>query len=266
MPRHDEDVEAGQSRRRQKRESYTPPPRDRSRSREHRRRSEHDRLGNREDRDRYRSRSRKDSGRKRSYSPDDTHSRRYRDKRSRRSYDDEAADDRRGKRRRSRSKTPPVKPFKRLTGALPDQADAFNKEVAISNGEEPRGRKTETQFRTHGQIGRRSQHREADGRTGDSPEVSRATRGTEAALFHSMADVRLQGTPTSSIRYRWLHSRAGYSGGRRRWRITWWSIRALASSMRSYSFVTSRRQMNMGIGRGRCGLISLIWKVRMGRC
>ena len=136
MPRHGDVVVEEPPRRRSRRDSATPSPCDRSRSREHRRRSEHDRSRRLEDRDRYRSRSRERSQRKRSYSPEHVKSRGYREKRSRRDYEDDKDDRRKDRRRsRSRSRISPPKPFKRITGPLPDQNDAFNKEVAISHGE-----------------------------------------------------------------------------------------------------------------------------------
>jgi smad nuclear-interacting protein 1 len=107
-------------------------------------------------RDRYRSRSRERSHRKRSYSPEDTSSRSHRQKRSRRSEDDSHRDSHRKERRRSRprsqSPAPAPKPFKRLAGALPDQASAFNTEVAIAAGEDPPIEKQKPNFAPTGKL------------------------------------------------------------------------------------------------------------------
>ena len=152
MARYDEEVDAGHSRRRSRRDSYTPPPRARSRSRskERRRRSEHQRQ------ERHRSRSRERSHRKRSYSPADSSSRRHREKRRRRSREDDGKYSRHRERRRSksRSRSPAIspKPFKRIQGALPDQKDAFSKEVAIAKGEDPPAEKQKPNFAPTGKL------------------------------------------------------------------------------------------------------------------
>lgn len=151
MARFDEDVDVGHARRHSRRDSYTPPPRSRSRSGDRHRRSEHDRSRNRPERDRYRSRSRERSPRKRSHSPDNNPSRRHRDKRSRTSNED-YKDSRRKERHRSRSKSPAPEPFKRSQVALPDQKDAFSKEVAIVKGEDPPVEKQKPNFAPTGKL------------------------------------------------------------------------------------------------------------------